>query len=82
MGYFEVDPTIYNVGAWPSVVLLVIIWLYRRMLPKPIPGIPYNEAAAKHILGDIPAVCQVLINQSIRYILLNQNIGPQMDQRD
>lgn len=26
--------------------------IYRAMLPKPIPGIPYRKASAKRILGD------------------------------
>jgi hypothetical protein len=27
---------------------------YRAILPKPIPGIPYNKDAAGKLLGDIP----------------------------
>lgn len=34
------------------VVLAVGYYLYLAALPKPIPGIPYNEASAKRILGD------------------------------
>ncbi|CAI7649251.1 unnamed protein product [Penicillium glandicola] len=30
--------------------------LYRTILPKPIPGIPYNAASARKVLGDIPAI--------------------------
>jgi hypothetical protein len=29
---------------------------YRALLPKPLPGIPYNAEATRTILGDIPAV--------------------------
>ncbi|RAL04563.1 cytochrome P450 monooxygenase [Aspergillus ibericus CBS 121593] len=29
---------------------------YRALLPKPIPGIPYNAASAKKLLGDVPAM--------------------------
>ncbi|KAI1268608.1 cytochrome P450 [Xylariaceae sp. FL1019] len=33
------------------------LWIaYRRALPRPIPGIPCNEDAAKSFLGDVPAV--------------------------
>lgn len=35
-----------------AVVLSVGYYLYRAALPKPIPGIPYNESSAKRILGD------------------------------
>ncbi|KAH7077611.1 cytochrome P450 [Paraphoma chrysanthemicola] len=34
--------------------------LYRWLLPKPIPGIPYNEEATKSIFGDIPAMLKHL----------------------
>ncbi|KAM5350984.1 hypothetical protein ACJ41O_003707 [Fusarium nematophilum] len=30
--------------------------LYRRLLPKPIPGIPYNAEAASSVLGDVPTM--------------------------
>ncbi|KAL2811147.1 cytochrome P450 [Aspergillus granulosus] len=29
---------------------------YKQCLPRPIPGIPYNEEATKSILGDLPAL--------------------------
>lgn len=35
-------------------VALSLYLLYRRALPKPIPGIPYDEQSAKRIMGDIP----------------------------
>ncbi|EFQ36703.1 cytochrome P450 monooxygenase [Colletotrichum graminicola] len=34
--------------------ILVLCLVYRALLPRPLPGIPYNEAAAKSILGDMP----------------------------
>ncbi|KAK1991632.1 cytochrome P450 monooxygenase [Colletotrichum falcatum] len=40
------------VGLGFSILLLYL--LYRAMLPRPLPGIPYNEAAARSILGDMP----------------------------
>ncbi|PVH84306.1 cytochrome P450 [Cadophora sp. DSE1049] len=39
-----------------GVILTTLILLYRLALPKPIPGIPYNHASAKSILGDIPSM--------------------------
>lgn len=33
---------------------------YRWLLPKPIPGIPYNEEATKSIFGDIPSMLEHL----------------------
>lgn len=40
------------VGAATAVALYLI---YRQLLPKPIPGIPYNEGSECRILGDIPS---------------------------
>ena len=42
---------------FPYAVVLsiaLVILLYRHILPKPYPGIPYNNAAATHIFGDLP----------------------------
>lgn len=39
-----------------SGILLVLVFLYRSLLPKPLPGIPYNKNAATSLLGDIPAM--------------------------
>ncbi|KAL0941664.1 cytochrome p450 monooxygenase [Colletotrichum truncatum] len=33
---------------------LTLYLLYRALLPRPIPGIPYNKAAAQSLLGDMP----------------------------
>jgi cytochrome P450 len=33
-------------------LLLILYFLYKAALPKPIPGIPYNQEAAGSILGD------------------------------
>lgn len=35
-------------------VLVVICFVYYLALPRPIPGIPYNQASAHSILGDLP----------------------------
>ena len=45
-------PPALAVGA----VAILLFGLYRWLLPRPIPGIPYNEEAAKSIFGDIPAL--------------------------
>lgn len=34
--------------------LLVLCLAYRAALPRPIPGIPYNQVAATKLLGDVP----------------------------
>lgn len=39
-----------------SVVLLGLYGLYRWLLPKPLPGIPYNPEAIKSVFGDLPSM--------------------------
>lgn len=36
------------------LIAVLVRYVYYLLLPKPIPGVPYNERAAKRILGDIP----------------------------
>lgn len=45
--------TLYLLLFSASVILYLV---YRAALPKPIPGIPYRIEAARHILGDVPAI--------------------------
>lgn len=37
-----------------AIASVALYWAYRRILPKPIPGIPYNKDAANKLFGDIP----------------------------
>jgi len=39
-----------------GIVVIVLYAAYQWALPKPIPGIPYNEEATHNLLGDIPAI--------------------------
>ena len=39
-----------------SAGLAVLFAVYRSLLPKPLPGIPYNEESAKSIFGDLAAI--------------------------
>ncbi|KAK1981893.1 cytochrome P450 [Colletotrichum cereale] len=41
-----------------AVVGLLFYGFYRWARPRPIPGIPHNAAAARHILGDIPSLTE------------------------
>jgi hypothetical protein len=49
---FSQSTVIASVCIFAAVVALA----YRAILPKPIPGIPYNKASASRILGDAPDV--------------------------
>ncbi|KAH8704501.1 cytochrome P450 [Phaeosphaeriaceae sp. PMI808] len=47
--------------AIPATLVLTGAFLfYRWLLPKPIPGIPYNAEATKSIFGDLPSVTKHL----------------------
>ncbi|KAI8935716.1 hypothetical protein NX059_007237 [Plenodomus lindquistii] len=43
-----------------TTVLAATYFFYLRLLPKPIPGIPYNPEATQSILGDVPSMLQHL----------------------
>ena len=47
-----------TLALYSAIILAVGYYLYRAALPKPIPGIPYNKASAKRILGDAPDVIE------------------------
>lgn len=46
----------FSTAAGLGVTFVLLTLLYRAALPKPIPGIPYNHASARSILGDIPSM--------------------------
>ncbi|KAL7900613.1 cytochrome P450 [Trichoderma sp. SZMC 28014] len=47
--------TISSGGAWVVGIVCVALYMaYRRILPKPIPDIPYNKDAAAKMFGDVP----------------------------
>lgn len=44
-----------------SVLLMafpILLFCYYRAKPWPIPGVPYLEASARSVLGDMPALVQ------------------------
>ena len=49
--YLPASPQVFAVSALSAFLLF---YLYRRALPRVIPGIPYNKHAASRILGDVP----------------------------
>ena len=54
-----------------SLVVICAIFLYvsyRRLMPKPIPGIPYNKSATRSLFGDVPEI--------MSYISRTQEIWP------
>jgi len=69
-------------GVSPYTIFLLVIGValfsllsYRWALPKPIPGIPYNSAAAKRLLGDVPEMMQSMQKtEQIFPWLIEQNV--------
>jgi hypothetical protein len=37
-----------------AIIVCLVFFAYRSALPKPIPGIPYDERAAKNLFGSLP----------------------------
>lgn len=44
----------YTIAFAVTAISYIIYSLYQHLLPKPIPGIPYNADATSNLLGDIP----------------------------
>ncbi|KAI1385993.1 cytochrome P450 [Hypoxylon trugodes] len=44
-------PAVYSIAAL-SILYLLYLWV----LPKPIPGIPYDESARRNLLGNLPEI--------------------------
>jgi len=40
------------------VAVIIVLVLYYLGLPKPLPGIPYDDRSSRHFLGDIPFMIQ------------------------
>lgn len=46
--------TTLNIATLLGIATLAVYALYRYLLPKPLPGIPYNLEATKNLFGDAP----------------------------
>ncbi|CAO2654656.1 Nn.00g113890.m01.CDS01 [Neocucurbitaria sp. VM-36] len=59
-----------------SVIILALFVSYRAIRPKPLPGIPYNHAAAAKLFGDVPEMMSyvLLFGELIGGILPEQHI--------
>lgn len=49
-----------------AALVLLAYAAYRRALPKPLPGIPYNPAAARRLLGDLPELYAASRTRDVR----------------
>lgn len=41
-------------------IVLALLWLRRKLMPKPYLGIPYNEESVRRITGDIPNLMPII----------------------
>ncbi|KAI1757712.1 cytochrome P450 [Xylaria castorea] len=56
-------PTALSMGNTPFYVVAILVALYlayRWALPKPIPGIPYDESAKNSLFGNVPELLSIL----------------------
>lgn len=52
----DAHPLLMPALAAAGAGLTVLYTIYWSLLPKPIPGIPYNKESAKRLLGDLPDI--------------------------
>lgn len=43
-----------------TIIAGIVYYAYQLALPKPIPGIPYDEAASKNLFGSLPSMISYL----------------------
>ncbi|ROW07637.1 hypothetical protein VPNG_06819 [Cytospora leucostoma] len=73
------DATLVRYISYVSVGAVLILWLRRKLYPKPYPGIPYNLQSATRIAGDIPDLIPVIeakheFSESL-FAITTQNLG-------
>lgn len=57
-------PISHGMGATVSIILPLLVAIgacygvYLWLLPKPIPGIPFNPEAPRRLLGDLPSMLE------------------------
>jgi hypothetical protein len=49
-------PAPLAIAGFGGIFAILLLILRRALLPRPIPGIPYNKAAVTRLLGDLPEV--------------------------
>lgn len=53
----------YAVVMLTFVIIIGLYTAYRMLLPKPLPGIPYNTKSRNRLLGDIPGLLSEMANR-------------------
>lgn len=56
----EVRTTLESWAVIGVATVMTLYLLYRLALPRPLPDVPYNAAAARSLLGDLPAISSYL----------------------
>jgi hypothetical protein len=53
-----------------ATVLVLSLTLRRKLLPKALPGIPYNTHAANKLLGDMPEMVSYVLRTKLIFVSL------------
>lgn len=57
------------IGAAAIGIAVTLYFIRKLLLPKPIPGIPYNKEAAASLLGDLPTILRESPNNPQKWVL-------------
>lgn len=52
----NVSPVVRYLSFLSATILIASLFIYRKVMPKPLPAIPYNPEALRSFFGDIPSV--------------------------
>jgi hypothetical protein len=69
-------PDPYSIASLLVAALAVGFYvLYKALLPKPLPGIPYNRDAAHKLFGDVPEMMRYVLRK--KRIFVSPKLTPQ-----
>lgn len=53
-----------------AIIATCLYLVYRSLLPKPLPGIPYNRDAATKLFGDVPEMMSYVLRTKQIFVRL------------
>lgn len=62
--------SIYHSPRAVALAILALLYILRRLLlPRPLPGIPFNPSAANSLLGDLPTIMREAPENAHRWVI-------------
>jgi hypothetical protein len=59
--------------------IVVLYFLYRAALPRPLAGIPHNKEAASKLFGDVPEMMGYVMRTKRIFVCVSPTTGASLD---